>query len=326
MGRRAFVAGLGLELVASRMAWAQSGVKVARVGYLSSGRPPEGDPLAEAFRATLRERGWIEGENLVIERRGAKGQYERLRPLADELVRLKVDVIFAGSAPSAQAAKRATATIPIVFHVLYDPVEAGLVASLARPGGNLTGNAGLGLELDQKRIDLLKEALPSASSATVLVNPGNPMTASRRKATEAAAKALKLQVRVVEAPDSTALERGLRSVAEARPDALIVADDPMFRLNQRVIIDFAAKQRIPAIYSQAGWAEQGGLLEYAPDQRKMFRQAAVYVDRILRGAKPADLPIEQPTKFDLVINLKTAKALGLTISQSLRLRADRLIE
>ena len=199
MGRRAFVGGLTLELLAvSRPASAQPVAKVARVGYLSSGRSPSGDPLAEAFRATLRERGWVEGENLVIERRGAGGHYERLRPLAAELVRLTVDVIFAPSAPAAQAAKEATATIPIVFHVLYDPVRAGLVASLARPGGNLTGNAGLGLELDRKRIELLKEVLPSLSSATGLMNPANPMTSSRQLETEEAAQAVKVQLRNLE--------------------------------------------------------------------------------------------------------------------------------
>jgi len=303
IGRRRFVRALGLGVaVGPRAAAAQSAAKVARVGYLASGRSPAGDPLAEAFRAALRERGWTEGENLIIERRVAEGQYERLRGLAEELVRLKVGVIFAPSAPAAQAAKEATAAIPIVFHVLYDPVRAGLVRSLARPGGNLTGNAGLGLELDRKRIELLKEVVPSLSSATVLQNPSNPMTPSRQQETEEAAQALKVKLRVVTAPDAKALDQALEVVAAGRPEALIVFDDPMFRLHRRRIIEVAKRHRIPAIFSQAGWAEEGGLLEYAPDQREMFRQAAVYVDRILRGARPGDLPIEQPTKFELVIN------------------------
>jgi len=308
---------------------AQSPVKTTRVGLLVTGPPvAPGAPslLLETFKSALREHGWVEGGNLVIEYRFGGDKYEALRALAADLVRLKVDVIFAASAPAARAAKEATTAIPIVFHTLNDPVLAGLVASFARPGGNLTGNAGLGPELDRKRIQLLKEVVPSLSRATVLLNPSNPMTPSRLRVTEETAQALKVQVDVMSASDRNGLDKALEVMARARPAGLIVFDDPMFNRRRPRIIEFATRHRIPAVYSQSGWAEQGGLMEYAPNQPEMFRQAAGYVDRILRGAKPADLPIEQPTRFELVVNLKTAKALGLTIPPDLLLRADKVIK
>jgi putative ABC transport system substrate-binding protein len=324
IGRRVFLGVLLGPLVAPVATTAQPVAKVARVGYLTTGERLS--PLGEAFKGALGEHGWVEGKNLVIEYRFGGDKYEALRALAADLVRLKVDVIFASNAPAARAAKEATATIPIVFHTLNDPVLAGLVASFARPGGNLTGNAGLGPELDSKRIQLLKEVVPSLSRATILLNPSNPMTPSRQRETEKTAQALKVQVHVMAASDANGLDEALEVMVRARPAGLIVFDDPVFYLRRQRIIEFATRHRIPAVYSQSGWAEQGGLMEYAPNQREMFRQAAGYVDRILRGAKPADLPIEQPTRFALVINLKTAKALGLRLPQELLGRADRVIK
>lgn len=297
---------------------------VARVGYLSVGERL--GPLGETFKEGLREHGWVEGQNLVIEYRFGGEEYAHLRALAADLVRLKVDVIYALSAPAAQAAKEATITLPIVFHTLNDPVRAGFVASLARPGGNLTGNAGLGPELDRKRIELLMQLAPSLSRATVLVNPANPMTPHRLEVIEEAGRALKLPVLVLTASDAKGLDARLQEMTQSRLEGLIVFEDPVFFRHRSRIIEFAAKHRVLLVCTQSGWAEQGCLIEYAPDQRAMQRQAAAYVNRILRGARPADLPVEQPTKFELVINLKTARALGLKIPESILLRADRSIE
>jgi putative ABC transport system substrate-binding protein len=275
---------------------------------------------------TLRGHGWIEGRNLSIEYRFGGERYERLRALADELVRLKVDLIFAASAPSAQAAKEASSTIPIVFSTLNDPVRAGLGASLALPGANMTGQAGLGTELDRKRLELLQELVPSLSRATVLINPSNPMTRQRLSEILAAAKALKIHLHQVTASDAKELNKAFQELARVRPAALIVVEEPVLIVHGRLIVDFVAAHRIVTIYGSQGWAEQGGLIEYAASLRELLVRAAGYVDRILRGAKPADLPIEQPTKFDLVINMKTAKAIGITIPPPVLLRADRLIE
>ena len=327
IGRRQFVSTTALGILATPLAVkAQPVRKTARVGFLSPGDRVARGAYVEWFKEALRGHGWVEGENLVIEYRFGGERYERLRTLADELVRLKVDLIFASSAPAAQAAKEATAEIPIVFSTLNDPVRAGFVASFARPGGNMTGQAGLGPELDRKRIELLKEVVPSLSRATVLVNQSNPMTPQRLREMEATVQALKVQLRVVTASDEKELDAALRAMARARPVGLIVFEDPTLIIHRRRIIDFAAQHRIPTVYTSSGWAERGGLMEYAVDVQEMYRRAAVYVDKILKGAKPADLPIEQPTKFELVINLKSAKALGLTIPPSVLLRADQVIQ
>jgi putative ABC transport system substrate-binding protein len=322
MDRRVFVAG-AITLLAARRAEAQQAIVRARIGYLASGQGL--GPRGEIFRDELRSLGWAEGENLVIEYRFAGDEYAGLRNLASDLVRLKVDVIFAASAPAAQASKQATTTIPIVFHTLNDPVQAGFVESLARPGSNLTGNAGLGPELDQKRIGLLTELLPSLTSAAVLVNPTNPMTRQRLRVIEETSRALNLQTRVIAVSDPIEFARVFETIAR-NPAGLVVFEDPTFSRYRSRIIDLANKHRVVTLYTQSGWAQEGGLIEYAPNQDAMFRQAAGYVNRILRGAKPSDLPVEQPTKFELVINMKTAKALGLTIPPSLLLRADQVIE
>jgi ABC-type uncharacterized transport system substrate-binding protein len=213
-----------------------------------------------------------------------------------------------------------------VFHTRNDPVRAGLVTSFARPGGNLTGNAGLGPELDRKRMELLKELIPSIGLITVLVNPANPMTPTRLTVIDDTARALKVRVQIVRVSDLNGLDGALGAMGRARPAGLIVFEDPMFSAHRSRIIDFAAQQRLPVVYTQSGWAAQGGLIEYAPNQPEMYRQLAVYVDRILRGARPADLPVEQPTKYEMIVNLKTARNLGLTVPPALLLRADQVIE
>jgi putative ABC transport system substrate-binding protein len=325
IARRSFVTRLPVALLAAPLiASAQTVLPTARLGYLTTGERLTA--TAEAFRHGLREHGWLEGHNLVIEYRFGGDDYARLRVLAADLVRSKVDLIYAASAPAAQAAKEVTTTVPIVFHTLNDPVRAGLVASFARPGGNLTGNAGLGPELDRKRIELLKELVPSLSVATVLVNRANPMTPPRMRVIEETAPALNVQIRVASASDAKELEATLKAIAQSKPDGLIVFEDPVFSRYRSRIIEFAAKHKIVMVCTQSEWAAQGGLIEYAPNQRAMMRQAAAYVDRILRGARPGDLPVEQPTKFELVINMKTAKALGVTIPPPLLLRADQIIE
>ena len=298
--------------------------KVARLGYL--GHVETVGANLPAFKEGLRAHGWVEGQNLLIEYRYGGDDYDRMRALAAELVGLKVDVIVAPSAPTAKAAKEATRTIPIVFHTLNDPVLGGLVTSFARPGGNLTGNAGLGPELDRKRMELLKELIPSLSVVTALVNPSNPMTEPRLKVIDDAARVLKVKVQVVRASDASGLAGTLEALGRARPAGLIVFEDPMLWTQRSTIIDFAARQRLPVVYTQSGWAAQGGLIEYAPNQPEMYRRLGAYVDRILRGARPADLPVEQPSKYEMIVNLKTARALGLTVPPAVLLRADQVIE
>jgi ABC-type uncharacterized transport system substrate-binding protein len=321
--RRFLLIGAALLLERTAIVYGQT-LKVSRIGLLS---PGDGlTPRHETFRQALHTHGWIEGQNLVIEYRFGGDDYSRLRALADDLVRMKVDLIYAPTAPSALAAKAATTTIPIVFHTLNDPVRGGLVASLRRPGGNLTGNAGLGPELDLKRLELIKELVPSLSAVTVLVNPSNVMTPPRLRVVEEAASVLKLQVRKVEASDTNGLDRALGGIGRSKPSGLIVFEDPLFSIHRGRIIEFALTERVTVLYTQSGWAKAGGLIEYAPNQEQLIRQAAAYVDRILRGARPSDLPIEQATKFDLVINLNAARKLNISIPQSLLLRADEVIQ
>ena len=324
MDRRQFISVAGLSLLTTPgAAHAQAG-KVARIVVLSPGEKPT--RFLDVFRQALRERGWVEGENLKLEVRLGGEDYTRLRALADEAVRTNPDVIVAASAPAAQAAKAATTTIPVVFHTLNDPVRTGLVASFGRPGGNLTGNAGLGPELDRKRLELLKEVVPGLTRVAVLLNPGNLMTPPRVMETEESARVLKVEVSVLKASSGGELDRALEAIGKSRPGGVVLFDDPIFFFHRTRIIAAMAKYQIPAVYSQWGWVQQGAFMEYAPNQLEMYRQVASYVDRILRGTKPADLPIEQPTKFELAINVKTAKALGLTIPQTLLQRADQLIE
>jgi putative tryptophan/tyrosine transport system substrate-binding protein len=324
MERRAFVSGAVGLLAAPVAVQAQQPAKVPRIGYLESGAP--GTPLVEAFRQGLRDLGWIEGQNIAVEVRAAEGKYDRLPELAAELARLKVDVIFASSTPAALAAKHATTTIPIVIGRVADPVGSGLVTTLARPGGNITGWTHQGIELRVKYLDLLKEAVPEATRIGVLWNPGNPIHGPSLKSMEATAEALKVELHPVGARDPQEIESAFSVLVQKRVQALTVFQDGMFLAQGPLIIALAARSRVPTMYGLTDLARAGGLMGYGVNLPGMYRHAASFVDRILKGAKPADLPVEQPTKFEFVINLKTAKALGLTIPPSVLARADQVIE
>jgi ABC-type uncharacterized transport system substrate-binding protein len=305
---------------------AQQGAKIPRIGILWGYSPSVGSVFADAFRQGLRGLGYVEGRTILLEERWAEGKFDRLPSLAGKLVRLNVDVIVTASTPAVQAAQQATRTIPIVMTLVTDPVESGIVASLARPGRNVTGLSLMHPELSAKRVALLKEVVPKLSRVAVLWSPS---TASYRKVlgeTQTAAHALGLQLRAVEVRDPTDFDSAFSAIARERAGALVVLPDALFRDQQRRILDLAAKSRLPAIYWSRDLVEAGGLMAYGANFPDVFRQAATFVDKILKGAKPADLPVEQPAKFELVINLKTAKALGLTIPQSLLVRADQIIE
>jgi putative ABC transport system substrate-binding protein len=303
--------------------------KVARIGYLS-GSLAAGPHLPEAFRQGLRDLGYVEGHNVVIEYRDAEGKLERLPALAAELVALKVDVIVAGGPPHALAAKQATRTLPIVFTAVGDPVTDGLGTSLARPGGNVTGlSTSAAPEIVGKRLELLKQAIPGVTRVAVLWQPGALGERTNKdmlKAAEVAARALGVRLQFVEARRPADFDRAFSDITGARAGALIVLGSPMFFAERRRLVDLAAKNRLPAVYSARDSVDAGGLMAYGPNFADLFRRAATHVDKILKGANPADLPVEQASKYELVINLKTAKALGLTIPPSLLQRADQVIE
>ena len=306
---------------------AQQTGKVYRIGYLTSSSPTTSPHLLEAFRQGLRERGWVEGQNIVIDYRYAEGRYDRLPDLVTELLRLKVDVIVVSPAPSAAAAKKATGTIPIVMIAVGLPVEQGLIASLPRPGGNVTGlSYGVDQEIFGKQLALLKEAVPNVRRVAVLWNPAVPILALPIKEVKVAAQSLGLQLQLVEARGPDDFDSAFAAMIKERVGALLVVTDPVFSTNRARLIDLAAKNRLPAAYTNRLPVEAGGLMSYGPNFPDLWRRGAGYVDKILKGAKPADLPVEQPTKFEFVINLKTAKMLGLTIPPSVLARADQVIE
>ena len=326
MNRRTFLGVLGL-LGAPRVVEAQES-KGPRIGVLMPGTGPRADArILEPFRRGMRDLGWVEGKNILIEYRWAEGRSERIPELVAELVRLNVDVIFAGSTEITVAARQATSTIPIVMATAGDPVTLGLVASLARPGGNVTGlSFSVGLEHFAKQLELLKEVVPSVRRVAVLFNPENP---SHRPAVERvgdAARSVGVRLQVLEARTPDDFERAFAAMARAHAEALLVLPDAMHLYHRLRLQGFVARSRLPAIYSFPQHVEAGGLMSYATDIRDNFRRAAGYVDKILKGAKPADMPVEQPTKFELAINLKTAKALALTIPPALLARADQVIE
>jgi putative tryptophan/tyrosine transport system substrate-binding protein len=307
----------------------QSAKKVPRIGILRSVTlTPAAQLIGEAFLQGLRELGWTEGENVVIEYRYAEGKVERLPDLAAELVGLNVDVIFAGDASAALAAKRATSITPIVFSTLGDPVRTGLVVSLARPGGNLTGLAGLGPELSGKQLELLKEVVPKLTRVALLANPsGRGFADPVIQETEVAARSLAIRLQVVKVSEPDKLEEAFSAMARERAAALMVLADPIMFISQRKrILGLVEKSRLPAIYVETAWVPAGGLMSYAPNLPERYRRVAYYVDKILKGAKPGDLPVEQPTKFELIINLKAAKQIGLTIPPNVLARADRVIK
>ncbi len=319
---------LGL-LVVPLGADAQQAGKVFRIGILWIIFPEDPWPhaLLDAFRQGLREQGYVERQNVAFEHRYAKGKYERFAELAADLVRLKVDVIVAHNEPATVAAKQATSTIPIVMTFVTDPVASGLVASLARPGGNITGLSSLvSPEIVGKRLELLKEAVPTVSRVAVLHNPTYPQTGVGIREAQAAARSLRLQLELVEARGPDEFGGAFATMTRKRVGAVLVLEDPSFTVNRTQLVDLAAKKRLPAMYGVREFVDAGGLMAYAPNLADLFRRAGTYAGRILKGAKPADLPVEQPTKFELVINLKTAKALGLTIPQSVMMRADQVIE
>jgi putative tryptophan/tyrosine transport system substrate-binding protein len=327
MDRRAFLAGAAALLAAPLAAEAQPAGKVPRIGYLAL-NPAANPHLHEAFRQGLRDLGYVEGRNVVIEYREAEGKPERLPALAAELVALKVDVLVAQPTVAALAAKQATRTLPIVFPVA-EAVMSGLVTSLARPGGNITGLTVLAPEMVAKGLELLKQAVPGVSRVAVLWHPGafpERMAKDMRKEVEVAARVLgvRLQFLATRGPDD--FDRAFSEMIRARAGALTVLGGSMFVSERRRLVDLAAKNRLPAVYTSRESVDAGGLMAYGPSVPDLFRRAATYVDKILKGAKPGDLPVEQPTKFELVINLKTAKALGLTIPASLLQRADQVIE
>jgi ABC-type uncharacterized transport system substrate-binding protein len=325
--RRFLLISLAGVLITPLGAGAQQPSKMARVGYLEFGSAAPGTPHIEAFRRGLRDLGWVEGQSIAIEVRYAEGKQERLAELAADLVRLNVDLIFASATPAALAAKQATTTIPIVIAFVADPVGSGLVPRLARPGGNITGWTHLaGLELNAKRLEILKEAVPDAARIGALWNPANPIHEPSLKVIEAAAQRLKVQLHPKGVQDPHRLEEAFSAMARERLQGLTVPPDGMFLAHRARIIGLAAKYRIPTMYGVRELAQAGGLMAYGVNLPEMYRHGALFVDRILRGAKPGDLPLERPTRFELLINLKTAKALNLTIPSSVLARATQVIE
>jgi putative ABC transport system substrate-binding protein len=324
--RRSFIGTLAAGLLAAPLAAEAQAGKVPRIGYLHPDLAAN-PHLHEAFRQGLRDLGYVEGRNVVIEYRDAEGKPERLPALAAELVALKVDVLVAQPTVAALAAKQATRTLPIVFPVA-EPVTSGLVTSLARPGGNITGLSILAPEMGGKGLELLKQAVPGVSRVAALWQPaglGERTDKDVLKGLEATARALGVRILFVEVQSPADFDRAFSDMTGARSGALIVLPSPIFSERSR-LVDLAARNRLPAVYTWKEYVDAGGLMSYGPDLADMLRPAATYVDKILKGAKPADLPVEQPTKFELVINIKTAKALGLMVPPTLLSRADEVIE
>jgi putative ABC transport system substrate-binding protein len=328
ISRRAFLGTVaGGLLAAPRAAEAQPAGKVWRIGFIQTAAPNEMEHLTKALDEGLRELGYVEGRNVVFERRFAEGKQERLAALAAELVRLNVDVIVTGANPVIAAVKQATATIPVVMMVSRDPVGAGFIASLARPGGNITGFANDPTpEIIGKNLELLKEAAPRVSRVAFLWNPVPPGAGTYKNAVESAARKLGVTFQSVEVRGRNDFEGAFAAMVRERANGVVVAADPVLLGPRSQIVLLAARSRLPAVYALREFAEAGGLMSYGPNVADQFRRAAIYVDKILKGAKPGDLPVEQATKFELVINMKTAKALGLTIPPSLLLRADEIIQ
>ncbi|HYT55980.1 MAG TPA: ABC transporter substrate-binding protein [Verrucomicrobiae bacterium] len=308
------------------IAEAQQPTKVPRIGFLGGGSASANAGRIEAFRQGLRELGYVEGKNIVIEHRWAEGKLDRLPALAAELVRLKVDIIVSAGPTVTRVAKEATVTIPIVMAFDNDPVGNGFVASLARPGGNITGLSSLSSEISGKQLKLLKEIVPRLSRVAVIGNSTNPGNAQALKETELAAGAFKVQLQYVDVLDPKDIETAFGAASKGHADAVLVLTSAVTNSHRKQIVELAVKNRLPAIYYTAEWVEGGGLMNYGASFTDLYRHAATYVDKILRGAKPADLPVEQPTKFELIINLKAAKQISLTIPPNVLVRADKVIK
>jgi putative ABC transport system substrate-binding protein len=304
---------------------AQQPTKIPRIGYLGVNSLNVNPDRREAFRQGLRELGYVEGKNIVIEWRSAEGKQDRLPALAAELVRLKVDIIIAGGPPSTRAAKEATITIPIVMGFDNDPIADGFVASLARPGGNITGLATLAPEISGKLLELLKEVVPRLFRVAVLGTSTQPGNAQSLRETEVAAPAFGVKVQFLDILAPKDIETAFRAAGKGHADGVLVLQSPVINSQRTQVADLAVKSRLPGIFPQSQYANAGGLMYYGVNTVELFRRAPTFVDKILKGAKPADLPVEQPTKFELVINLKTAKQIGLTIPPNVLARADRVI-
>jgi len=326
MDRRAFITMVGGSVLAAQLPdHTQQTAKVPLIGFLGLASASSSARQLESFRAGLRDLGYREGQNVVIDYRWADGEYERLSDLANELVRLRVDILVTHGTPGALAAKRATATIPIVVATSADAIALGLVESLARPGGNVTGSTFLVPEVNAKRLQMFKEPFPRTGHMAVLVNPNNPAMGPIIQAMKRTAKSLKMELQQFPVRGPNEFAAAFSSMTSSRVDAVAIIEEPMFQANAGVLAGLAMQKRLPSAGFKE-FAEAGGLLGYGADIIRLFRRAAYFVDRILKGAKPAELPIEQPTKFELVINLKTAKALGLTIPPLVLGRADQVIE
>jgi len=322
-----FIAMIIVLATCGEMAEAQQVGKIWRIGFLSSVSPEPSAHLYQAFLQGLDDFGYVEGKNVRVEPRWAEGKTKRLPELAAELVALKVDLIVStGGTVTAHAAKRATQNIPIVFTAGGDVVKLGLIASLARPGGNLTGLSLLTTELNSKRLELLKETIPTLRRAGIVGNPANPNYAIHVNETRAAAKQLGLQVHVLEARQKNDIESVFSTLAEKRVGALLVLSDPMLNANRQRIADLAIETRLPAIYEFREFVEAGGLMSYGTDIVAVYRRLGIYVDKIIKGTKPSELPVELPTNFEMIVNLKTAKQIGLTIPPNVLARADRVIK
>jgi putative ABC transport system substrate-binding protein len=300
--------------------------RIQRIGILLAGTPTSFAPRANAFVQGLRELGYVEGKTVAFEWKWGEDRTERLPELAEELVRLDVDAILTGGTPAAKALKNATRTVPIVMAIIGDPVAVGLVQSLARPGGNATGFSIVAPDLSGKRLQLLKELLPGLSSVAAISTVTNPQAPIEFKETQAAAKTLDIVLRSIQVSDEVSVESAFDAIKQASAQAVIVLTDATLYSQRNKIASLAAANRLPGMYHARGFVEAGGLISYAPSDTDLFRRAATYVDKILKGANPGDLPIEQPTKFELVINLKTAKDLGLTVPSSMIATADEVIE
>jgi len=327
MDRRAFIGTLASGLLAAPLAARAQQKAMPVIGVLSTGSPgPSSEPFMGAFRQGLSEAGYVEGQNLAIEYRWAEGHYDRLPVLAADLVGRKVDLIMANSPPSALAAKSATSTIPIVFRSGADPVGDGLVASLARPGGNLTGVSFIADELTAKRLELLSELVPRVGVIALLMNPNNATAERVIRDVQAAARTKGLQLHVLKASSESEIDAAFASLVQLHAGALVVGADPFLSGRREQIVALASRRAVPSIYAWREFAASGGLISYGPSLTSAFRLVGHYAGKVLKGAKPGDLPVEQPTKLELVINLKTAKALGLTIPPALLQRADQVIE
>ena len=327
MNRRWFLRTMSVSLLAAPLAAdAQQAGKVPRIGFLSLTSPSDRPALLDAFRQRLRELGWVEGQNIGIDYRYAEDRVDRLPDLAAELVRLKVDVIVSFGTQGVTAAKNATETIPIVMIAVRDPVGTGLIASLARPGGNVTGDAGAaGMAMFAKQLELLKETVPKIRRVAILSNPDNAYHQLAIREVNVAARSLGVQLQLLEARGPNEFDGAFAAMAKERVGALLVLSDTIFGSHATRLADLAARSRLPATYGVREDVKAGGLMSYGPSLLDSYRQAATYVDKILKGAKPADLPVEQPMKFELVLNLKTAEALGLTIPPLILFQADEVI-